>query len=381
MKLGSSSAIILAIIFCAIVSKAPIASAKTPPLQLCVDPGNGSCAASIQAAVNQVPAGGNAIINIAAGTYAEQIIVSGITASFIGAGPGITIVDATNGASQPAFLFQNESNGELHQMTIENGSGSIGGNVQFKQINPKNRGVGTLKIENCELTGATHNGGIANGTIDFFGALMVIDSTSVTNNQDTGIHIARGKAFITNTTISGNDNSGETTGQVTGGGVLLGAGCSAHLDNVTITNNICGGNSASEGGGIFVDIGAASFTMANTVIAGNSAPIGPDCESTGGVGGTKTRLKSRGFNLIQDVSGCPFVAAKSDITGINPGLNSLAACSGLEVQAPMGGSPLIAKGNPGPLTGKIGSASPRCSAIDECGDARTQGSCAVGAVD
>jgi hypothetical protein len=379
MKLTSASSIILAIAGLLAVDSA-MSLAKTAPLQLCVDPSNGACSATIQGAVNQVPAGGSAIITVAAGTYPEQITVDSITVSFVGAGPDATIVDATNGASLPAFLFRNGSNGELHSMTIKNGSGGVGGDVQFKQLSPKNKGVGTLKIENCELTGANPGGSTANGTVDFFGAKLIIDSTSITNNADTGINIARGKAFITNTTISGNDLSSKTSGQETGCGISLGAGCSASLDNVTITNNICGGNGSSQGGGIFVDIGATSFSIANTIIAGNSAPIGPDCESTGGVGGTKTRLKSKGFNLIEDVSGCPFKVAKSDVTGTDPQLNSLASCSGLDVQTPMGGSPLIGKGNPGPLSGKIGSASPRCSPNDECGTARTKGSCTIGAV-
>ena len=379
MKLKSASSIIFAIV-CLTVDSA-MSLAKIAPLQLCVDPSNGACSVTIQGAVNQVPTGGSAIITVVPGTYSEQVTVDGISVSFVGAGPGATIVDATNDASLPAFLFRNGSNGELHMMTIKNGSGGIGGDVQFKQLSPKNKGVGTLKIENCELTGANPGGSTANGTVDFFGATLIIDSTSITNNVDTGINIARGKAIITNTTISGNDLSSKTNGQETGCGISLGAGCSAALDNVTITNNICGGNGSSEGGGIFVDIGAKSFSIANTVIAGNSAPIGPDCESTGGVGGSKTKLKSKGFNLIEDVSGCPFKAAKSDITGTDPELSSLASCSGLDVQTPMGGSPLIGKGNPGPLTGKIGSASPSCSPNDECGTGRTQGSCTIGAVE
>jgi hypothetical protein len=379
MQLKSAAAIIFVIV-CLLAVDSAMSLAKTAPLQLCVDPSNGACSMTIQDAVNQVPTGGSAIVTVAAGTYSEQVTVDGITVSFVGAGPGATIVDATNGASLPAFLFRNGSNGELHMMTIENGSGGVGGDVQFKQLSPKNKGVGTLKIQNCELTGANPGGSTANGTVDFFGATLIIDSTSITNNVDTGINIARGKAVITNTTISANDLSSKANGQETGCGISLGAGCSASLDNVTITNNICGGNSSSQGGGIFVDSGAKSFSIANTVIAGNSAPIGPDCESTGGVGGTKTKLKSKGFNLIGNVSGCPFKAANSDVTGTDPALNSLTSCSGLDVQTPMGGSPLIGKGNPGPLTGKIGGKSPRCSPKDECGTTRAQGSCTIGAV-
>src|SRR5208283_3153046 len=104
------------------------ASAKkpTPPLELCVNfDGSGGCQTTIQGAVDMVPAGGSAVITIAASVsdYAENVTVSNITVSFVGAGAGQTTVDGTNGSNKPTFLFQNNSNAELQGMTIRNGSG------------------------------------------------------------------------------------------------------------------------------------------------------------------------------------------------------------------------------------------------------------------
>src|SRR5258708_473274 len=112
------------------------AQAKPAPLAICVNhSGSGGCLTTIQGAVDTVPAGGNAIITIAASVtpYVEDITVSDATISFVGGGAGMTVVDGINVSSIPTFKFQNNSNGELHLMTIENGNGGQGSNVEFIQ--------------------------------------------------------------------------------------------------------------------------------------------------------------------------------------------------------------------------------------------------------
>lgn len=365
------------------------ASAKTtPPLSLCVNhAGSGGCLTTIQGAVDMVPAGGNATITIAADVtpYVEDVTVTDATVSFVGGGAGMTVVDGTNVSSIPTFKFQNDSNGELHSMTIENGNGGQGSNVNFIQFASKgNGGVGTLKIENCEITGGVRPSNILpEGAIFFVGKTLIIDSSSIDNNVDQGILIGGAPhVFITNTTISDNDTTGNN-GNATGCGMHISSG-TVVLNNDTITDNHCVGGSGhgqspTVGGGLFIDF-PAKVSISNTVIANNTVagtlPAGPDCFAPG------KGVKSKGFNLIKDTSSCTIKLQKSDIAaGTDPSLGSLAACasSGLEVETPLGGSPIIGKGNPGKLTGKVGAKGSSCLPTDECGAARAKGTCTIGA--
>jgi pectin methylesterase-like acyl-CoA thioesterase len=79
--------------FCCVILFAAFSqtlAAKT----LCVNPtGSNSCYAKIQLAVNA--ASNNDVINVAAGTYAEDVVI-GKPLSLIGSGPDRSIIDATN---------------------------------------------------------------------------------------------------------------------------------------------------------------------------------------------------------------------------------------------------------------------------------------------
>jgi len=364
-----------------------------PPLMLCVNhAGSGGCQTTIQGAVDMVPAGGTAIITIAASVtaYAEDISVSNITVSFVGGGAGMTVVDGSNASGTPTFLFENNSNGELHGMTIQNGDGIEGSNVQFQQYaSPKSdKGVGTLTIENCEITGGTHPSNYGGqGSVAFSGKTLIIDSSSISNNLDEGLLLPITKsedAYITNSTFSGNGTPGDTASE-DGCGISVST-ATVVLNNDTITDNHCvGGTGASQtptvGGGIFVDF-PGKVTISNTVIANNTVvghlAQGPDCYAPG------KGVKSKGFNLIKDTSSCNIKLDKSDIApGTDPALSSTTTCasSSLEVQTPLGGSPLIGGGNPGKLSGKVGAKGPGCLPADECGIARTQGTCSIGAAE
>ena len=372
-----------------IISGSGAANAKV--LDLCVDPsGANGCSTTIQAAVNLVPAKQSAVITIAAGTYAEDVTVTNKTVSFVGAGAGKTIVDGTNSSEKPTFLFQNKSVGELHLMTIENGDGSQGSNVQFIQYaSPKsNTGSGTLKIENCEITGGVHSssfGGL--GAVAFAGKTLTIDSSSISNNSEEGLILLNASllhAYITNTTITGNETPANQ-GFPTGCGIHTST-ATVVLNNDTITDNHCSGgtgagHSPTVGGGLYVDF-PGNVSIANTIIANNTVsgtnPAGPDCYAPG------TKVKSKGYNLIKNTSACNVKLAKTDLVpGTDPDLSSPAEClsSSLLVLAPEGGSPIIDKGNPGKPTGKIGVSSASCLPTDECGTARTKGTCSIGAIE
>ena len=175
-------------------------------------------------------------------------------------------------------------------MTIENGNGPTGSNVDFRQFAAKgSKGVGTLKIENCEITGGVRPSNILpEGAVNFVGKTLIIDSSSITNNIDQGILISGAPhVFITNTTISGNDTPGNN-GNATGCGIHISSGTIV-LNNVTIADNHCvggsgAGQSPTEGGGIFIDF-PGKVSIANTVVANStvsgSMPSGPDCFAPG----------------------------------------------------------------------------------------------------
>jgi hypothetical protein len=369
-----------------------MAKKPPPPLALCVNhSGSGGCSTTIQGAVDLVTAGATAVITIAGDTapYDENVSVSNASISFVGAGPGMTIVDGTNASSLSTFTFQDNSNGELRQMTIQNGSGIEGSNVSFIQFKGKTSSeVGSLTIENCDITGGTfHTGNLPEGTVRFDGKTLIIDSTSIVNNDDEGIEIGSigGKpdAFITNTTISNNQTTGDH-GFASGCGIRVNSGTTV-LNNDTIADNHCIGGSGmgqspTEGGGLFVDF-PGKVEISNAIIADNtvagSTPGGPDCFAPG------KGVKSKGHNLIKDTSDCNIKLAKTDIpTGTDPELAALSMCStsGLLVPVPLGGSPVINMGNPAHPKGKLGASSTDCLPRDECGGTRVTGHCAIGAI-
>ncbi len=98
--------------YCAVLFAAfsPDAQAKT----LCVNPGGtGGCFAKIQLAVNAAAV--NDVINVAAGTYTEDVVI-GKPLSLIGAGAGQSFIDATNLAN--GILLDGLNNPGLHDVTI-----------------------------------------------------------------------------------------------------------------------------------------------------------------------------------------------------------------------------------------------------------------------
>jgi CSLREA domain-containing protein len=120
---------------------------------------------------------------------------------------------------------------------------------------------GDLTVTNSTISGNTapnDGGGITNR-----GLLAVTNSTITGNSSHHGAGIRNiGTATITNSTISGNTSANQGGGIYNDGGAL------------TVTNSTISGNTAvNQGGGIFAD---AAETLRNAIVAGNTAPDGPD---------------------------------------------------------------------------------------------------------
>jgi len=258
-------------------------------------------------------AGNGDTINIAAGTYAENLSVSK-SLSFIGAGRDQTIVDG--GASDSVFYTALNTDITLSDMTIQHGSGRGGngdgggiyvdGALTLSQVRIFSNTTGNLggaifinSSGSVTATNSTFDQNatqvIGNGTIFVDGGNLRLESSTVSGNKTNALHNQSGGTVdIFNSTISGNT-----------GGIINGATMSVR--NSTIANN-------SAGNAIF---NSGTFTVKSSILA---APSGVDvCDATsfGAV-----NLVSQGYNL-EGTNTCGLTAT-GDITNTNPYLQSLA---------------------------------------------------------
>ena len=140
--------------------------------------------------------------------------------------------------------------------TFSGNTGSFGGGGIY------NLG-GDLTVANSTFSGnsADRGGGIYNAG----GTLTVANSAFSGNTAVNGGGIYDvGTASVTNSTISGNTAT-------SGGGIFNGTG-----RTLTVTNSTLSGNTATFGGGGLTAQGTE--TLVNTIIAGNTAPVGADID-------------------------------------------------------------------------------------------------------
>lgn len=194
-------------------------------------------------------------------------------------------------------------------------------------------------------------GGFHNNSI----GIMTLDSSTVSNNESAlagGIN-NWGRLWVINSTISHNA-----------------ASFAAGIDNrgvLTLTSSTVSSNSAKEGGGLVVRamVKNDGASMSNTILAGNTAALAPDCIGV---------VISLGHNLVGSDSGCGFMPGEGDTTGtkaqpIDPKLGGLAVNGGTTAtEALLPDSPAIdAAGGP-------------CPPVDQRGVPRPRGaSCNIGA--
>ncbi len=304
--------------------------------------GNGSCAdaagqCSLRAAIQEAnSAAGNDQISLPTGTYLLTIIPttnehsaakgdldvnqSGAKLTLIGAGAGQSVVDANS--VDRVFDIRSGSSAELQGITVKRGVVKESGIVL---VGAGIRNAGTLTLVNVSLEG---NGigqpGLSGGALANQGTLSIVGSTLNGNNADSGAAISQDgtSLLVVNSTISGN------TATVKGGGLDYVSGA-VNLNNVTLF-----GNSAGTGQGGGVNTGATTNVhLKNTVIAGNNATTGKDCNG---------QLSSDGFNWIQVQTGC-------NVTGVasgDPKLGALANNGGpTQTHAPASDSPLLDAGD------------------------------------
>jgi hypothetical protein len=230
-------------------------------------------------------------------------------------------------------------------------------------------GGGTVTLTDSPVMSNTAPYG--GGGIDMSGgAVLVLTSTIADNTAgagggmvvDGGITTLRNSAVVRNTASSGDGggilimNSGSlsltnstlsaNSATASGGAIANGSGNTSG-GSLAVSFSTISANSAHSGGGIAATAATpppgmappiAAMTLNASILAGNTAPSGPDCA------GAATSL---GYNLIGDADGCSGVSAAGDLTGsgaspLDPRLGPLADNGGPTwTMAPQSGSPAL----------------------------------------
>jgi len=181
--------------------------------------------ATIQGAIDGASNGDT--VQVAAGTYTENINFNGKNISVIGAGPDLSIIDGGGSGSVVTCTSGETSTTVLDGFTITNGTASNGGGMYNNSSSPT--------VTNCTFSGNTatlYGGG---GMANYY------------NSSPT----------VTNCTFSGNTADD-------GGGMY-----NKYYSTPTVSNCTFSGNTASNGGGMYNNYNS-SPTVSNCILWGDS---------------------------------------------------------------------------------------------------------------
>jgi hypothetical protein len=276
---------------------------------------------------------------------------------------GLTLIDGSSATGGGAILNAGTLN--LSQSTISGNSAAEGGGIY-------NSSGGSLLISNSTVSGNTAQ--LSGGGIWTYGTLTLNNSTLSGNTAGSATSTGYGgglyAAVGTSNTISDSTFSNNYA-RIAGGGILTAGGTSVAISNstlagnstqyygggianswsggalgstMTITNSTLSANNAgSAGGGIFNGSPGVGLSLANTIVAGNTAPSSPDIQST-------NTIASLGYNLIGIGPGSVLTPNSGDQIGtsaspINPQLGPLANNGGpTQTMALLFNSPAINAG-------------------------------------
>jgi CSLREA domain-containing protein len=291
---------------------------------------NGTLAVA-NSAFSENTAGGNG----GAGESSGQGKGGAISARALGNGSAVSISNSTFSANRAG------GNG---------GAGTSSGNGYGGAINFFGEGA----TDAFSITGSTFTGNQAGGSAGFgkqsgegFGGAIVAS--------------LEGSLSLTNDTVVGNSVGGPigaTSGGGTAGGGLASTRPATLVNDTFDANAAIGGQAgASEIGGN-IDGNPGPFTLKNTIVAGGSAVVGPNCSGA---------FTSSGHNIDDRTAAeCGLKGALGDIVA-NPMLGPLQANGGpTQTQVPLAGSPAIDAGdnNGCPTTDQRGVLRPQGGACD-----------------
>jgi CSLREA domain-containing protein len=247
-------------------------------------------------------------------------------------------VSQASDPSSPAIVNTGVMNITGSTITDNSHAGSSGGGGIYNS--GAGSGVGTMTIDNTVIGNNTASGGSGGGVINDDGMLTISNSAIGGNfaggSNGGGIFSFPGTSVVTisNTTISRN------LARVDGGGLYMQNGI-AHLNHVTISNNIsdADNNGSGAGGGVFVF--GASVNVHNTVIGDNDFPGDSSPDYVGA-------FSSQGYNLLEKLPGSIISGDQTgNIYGQDPEFGRLANSSDPVITRNLlPTSPLIDRGDP-----------------------------------
>jgi hypothetical protein len=237
---------------------------------------------------------------------------------------------------------------------------------------------GDVTVTGSELAGNVSGLGGAIGMYNVLSdASVSVKGSSILSNLGAsggGLHAVGVKSLTLNqVTVAGNMASLSGSG----GGLYAVLGTQAFIRNSTISGNTADGS----GGGI--DNADGSFTLRNTIVAGNTASTPPI--AGGSSNDCHGNIDSDDFNLIGTTDGCTAFTQANDLTGtdaapVDPLLLPLGDYGGLSQTLPLDtGSPAIDSGGVCPVLDQRGHQRPADggSGVATCdrGAVEVQGSC------
>ena len=253
----------------AVVMLLPCAWAASGDTFLYVDPTDPDPAtfATIQDAIDAAPHPGHTVIEVAAGTYYENLWWDYKDIELIGAGAGLTIVnadvdgDGVPGPGRCLFMRWVPDTAMVEGFTFTGGHASVpqprGGGVFLWLSSPT---LSSNIITDNWADG--HGGGVH---VDIGSAPTLIGNTITRNTADSwggGVNVFTSAPTFINNTIS--DNS-----------ALRGGGLSLWKTAATLTGNTITDNWGGLGGGVYIQwidkLGDPSPTLTNNLIARNVA--------------------------------------------------------------------------------------------------------------
>jgi predicted outer membrane repeat protein len=167
---------------------------------------------------------------------------------------------------------------------------------------------------------ATNGGGLLNAG----GETHIVESSISGNRaqESGGALLNQAQLTLENVTLSGN--------QANTGGGLMATGGNAELLYVTLAGN----SAANAGGGIHSS--GNLVRIENTLLAGNDAPVGPDCTNS---------VLSGGHNLIASLKDCALSGSTSgNVVGQSPLIDVLTGNAAQTYSHPLlAGSPAIGR--------------------------------------
>lgn len=253
------------------------------------------------------PNGGTNTITLASGA-----LVINASLTIDATANGNVTIDANHASSVMKTAYS--SSLDLNHLTLRNGNSGFGGGIN---AGATSGGGSSLVLTNSTLSGnsATYQGGgISIGT---GGSLVLTNSTLTGNSAPKGGGIySLGPIALTDSTLSGNSAS-------LGGGIFLNSASTGN--SVTLTRSTLSGNSASnQGGGIRCYSNFVTVTLTNSTLSGNSAPVGAGiCSTAGGLtltnstvsGNLATTSNGNSGGIFISVGGTVFTANNSIIAG------------------------------------------------------------------